>query len=213
VQPRLVEARDDLARAVDRQTRLAGKLQHTRAEVEGISPLARLRRAGRDARSAAEARIARMDDDLLRTEEAAGRAGARLDRLQTADEQSAAFEAEHGWRRERIAAIDDRLDHHWARAALSAVRQDDPLAFGIDELRRARQTYAADLDDVMRTVPSDHSSALRDAQNDAQRAEEVLRFASGQRTRRTQELHEAEQHPVRRHKRLPSPRQAASCPT
>jgi hypothetical protein len=44
-----------------------------------------------------------------------------------------------------VVEIDDRLEHHWASAVFSAVREGDPLAFGQDRLRRARSIYAADL--------------------------------------------------------------------
>ena len=117
-----------------------------------------------------------------RAEEAAARADARLHQVRAADEQWRAFEAEHGWRHERIVAINDRLDHHWARAALSAVREDDPLAFGVDELRRARATYAADLDTVVFTDPADRSEVRRalreiDASLEETRVERVRALA------------------------------------
>ena len=118
---------------------------------------------------------------------------ARVDQLAAADQQSRAFEVEHGWRRERIVEINNELAHHWAAVTLGAVREDDPLAFGIDELRRARATYARDLNAVLRTVPRDRSGALRQAEVDAQRATEMLRFADRQVARRNQEWDDAHQ--------------------
>src|SRR4029079_19735333 len=110
-----------------------------------------------------------------------------------ADDQWQSFENEHGWRRQRVTEIDDELAHHWARATLSAVREDDPLAFGIDALRRTRATYADDFQAVLRRVPRDRSGALHQAEAGATRADEMLRFADRQLSRLMQQWNEAHQ--------------------
>jgi hypothetical protein len=69
----------------------------------------------------------------------------KVQRLQAAREAREAFDRREDWRHDRLTEIGDGLEHHGARAVLSAVREGDPLAYGEDRLRQARSTYAADL--------------------------------------------------------------------
>ncbi len=66
----------------------------------------------------------------------------------------------HGWRLGDAARIQAELDHHRASVTLGAVRQGDPLAFGIDRLRGARATYAGNLSAIEAALPEDRSRAL-----------------------------------------------------
>lgn len=46
------------------------------------------------------------------------------------------------WRHTEIDRIDRQLADHWTDTVLAAVHQDDPLAFGLDRLRHAREVLA-----------------------------------------------------------------------
>lgn len=52
------------------------------------------------------------------------------------------WEAANEWRHAEIARIDHRVADHWADTVLHAVRQDDPLAYGLGRLREARAIVA-----------------------------------------------------------------------
>src|SRR5207244_8893054 len=79
------------------------------------------------------------------------RADAEVRRLEATKQAREAFDRHEAWRPDRLAEIDDGLEHHWARTVLSAVREGDPLAYGPNRLRQARSTYAADLARMERT--------------------------------------------------------------
>jgi hypothetical protein len=100
---------------------------------------------GRDARAWAEheERIARQSVPLA--QDRLAEADSELRRLEAAHDARQAFDRREAWRHDRLAQIDERLEHHWADVVLSAVRQGDPLAYGPERLRQSRSTYAADL--------------------------------------------------------------------
>jgi hypothetical protein len=70
------------------------------------------------------------------------------------------WDGAHGWRLGDVARIRAELDHHRASVTLGAVRQGDPLAFGIDRLRGARATHAGDLSAIEAALPADRSREL-----------------------------------------------------
>ena len=119
------------------------KAQHSREEAGRVRH--RVTRAGRDARYWAEHedRLARYSVPHAR--DRMEEADAQVRRLERSAQAREAFDRTEAWRHERVAEIDDGLEHHWARTVLSAVREGDPLAFGPERLREARSTYAADL--------------------------------------------------------------------
>ena len=90
------------------------------------------------------------------------------------------FEKSHGWRREDLFRLRDRLDDHWAQTVAAAVGADDPLAFGIDRLRHARATTATRTEQLDASIPPDRASEWQDtraqlpqvvrARHDAERA-------------------------------------------
>ena len=77
----------------------------------------------------------------------------------------------------RLGRAHAELDRHWSTATLAAVRQDDPLAFGIERLRAARATYAADRDRLDHRLPSDRTHAIRQSERELAGAEQDLRHA------------------------------------
>lgn len=70
------------------------------------------------------------------------------------------WDGAHEWRITDVARIQAELDHHGASVTLEAVRQGDPLAFGIDRLRGARATYAGDLSALVAALPADRGREL-----------------------------------------------------
>lgn len=106
-----------------------------------------------DAEERARAALTATQDDLraARADLAAAESGAR-------DHQQS--ERANQWRRDEIARIDDRRDRHCAETVLDAALDGDPLAYGLDHLRRAARTLSDD--------PSqpDHFEILRAALED-----------------------------------------------
>src|ERR1700730_14545648 len=125
----------------------------TRERLDGIGPLSGLTRHRRAERRRWQAKLV---DDLDAAEQArAATAAARGEQLRHEQAAHDRFEQVEGWRRDEIAALRSRLDHHWADVVAGCVRADDPLAYGIDKLRRARQTMADDLRDLEASIPID----------------------------------------------------------
>ncbi len=71
-----------------------------------------------------------------------------------------------GWRRDRVSEIDALIERRWADAALTAVRQHDPLAFGAGRLRAAADYFNAELDRLERSLPRDRSADVAYARRD-----------------------------------------------
>src|SRR5205085_2180828 len=109
---------------------------------------------------------------LTRAEAAARTASQRLDHLRQTIADRAAWDAQHSWRLQRAADIDGQLARHWADAVLTATRQGDPLAFGLDRLREARLTNLADLRTLEAGLPPDRTRQLGHAQGDLARCQE-----------------------------------------
>jgi hypothetical protein len=84
----------------------------------------------------------------------------RVAALERAVGERVKWDGEHGWRLGDVARIQTELDHHRASVILGAVRQGDPLAFGIGRLRGARATYAGDLSAIEAALPADRSREL-----------------------------------------------------
>ena len=99
----------------------------------------------------------------------------------------------HRWRLDRIAEIDHTLAHHWADVTLTAVRADDPLAFGADQLRAARATYQTDLTSILNGLPPDRRDNLDLANADLRQARRDLTDARRQVVRAELALDAAEQ--------------------
>ncbi len=182
-------------------TRANEELDRAEARIAAFGPLTGLRRSARAERSHAEHAVARARDGLDAARANRRVSERRLGELEAAGAKRARFDAEHAWRVERLGAIDAELDRHWAAATLAAVRQHDPLAFGIEHLRAARATYAADLDAYRASLPLDNSTAVAEAKRRFAAREQDLREArSGVEDRRRQLEIASERHWGRRDK-------------
>jgi len=161
----LERARADLTSAERSLDQALRRLESCEQHRRHLGPLHGLRRGGRN--------------DITRADDAVGRAHLAVDQTQRRRDASEAkigveshavrarhaWDAAHGWRADRIAEIDNTLDHHWADVVLRAVRADDPLAFGVDALRQAGATYQADRDAIAKALPPDPRPALKTAED------------------------------------------------
>ncbi len=131
----------------------------------------------RDDIARAETALTQAHDRLTRAEEERNDAQANVAGAETAVAARLAWDSTHGWRIERTAEIDHTLAHHWADVTLRAVRADDPLAFGIERFRDARDTYRADLQRLLDQLPPDRRDALACAQAQLRRDQTKLQHA------------------------------------
>jgi conjugative relaxase-like TrwC/TraI family protein len=182
-------------------TRANEELERAEARIGGFGPLTGLRRSARQERSHAEHALARARDRLDAARATRRVSERRLGELEAAGARRARFDTDNAWRVERVGAIDAELDRHWATATLAAVRQDDPLAFGVERLRTARLTYAADLDAYRASLPPDNTAAVAEAKRGLAAREQDLREARyGVEDRRRQLEIASERHWGRRDK-------------
>jgi hypothetical protein len=126
-------------------------------------PFAGLSRHARDERRLLHDRLA---SDTRRAAAACERyqeIAARVERLRQEQDASMRFESLEGWRRDDIVRLHGQLDHHWAEVVAACVAADDPLAYGIDKLRHARTTMAADRQDIDAGVPDDRAGEWQQA--------------------------------------------------
>ena len=191
--------------AAERSARLveraAGERERAEAHLAGLGPLSGLRRSGRTQRAGAEHARARAAERLASARAEQRASEHKRAELEAAEARRARFEADNGWRVDRVGAIDAELDRHWAAATLAAVRQDDPLAFGIDRLRAARAVAAADLAAYRAGLPPDRSAAVAEARRTLATAEQALRHSRAEQVQRRHGLELAtERHWGRRDK-------------
>jgi len=184
VRDRLTGAERDVADARVRRDYAVGR-------AAAIGPFESLRRAGRDERARWSAAAAEHGRDLARYERAHARLAARVAELNAALGARQAFEQREGWRAEAIAELRDRLDHHWRRAVIAVLRQGDPLAYGLEALRRAGATTAADLRHLEASVPLDRTRQLASAEVELRRRRENLRRCQRDEAAATRELERA----------------------
>ena len=176
-------------------------LEGAEARLGRFGPLAGLRRSVRLEQDGAERAVTHATERLGWVHAERRRNDARVVDLEANEARRVAFVAETAWRFERVAAINAELDRHWGTATLAAVRQDDPLAFGIDRLRTARATYVADLARLDNRLPRNRTHAIRQAEWELASAEQDLRYARSAATAAGRELDVAsERHWGRRDK-------------
>jgi conjugative relaxase-like TrwC/TraI family protein len=180
----LLSAQRQLQHAERDLDRASGWLEACESRRRQLGPLARLRPSGRRDLSDAEMAVARACDHLHGAESTAARARAKVNSLEAAQAACERWSTDNRWRFDAVRDIDDQLCHHWADVALRCARADDPLAFGVDNLRGARMLYAAELRDLEQSLPPDRRAALQRAQvlldsrqHDVDRADRTARDA------------------------------------
>jgi conjugative relaxase-like TrwC/TraI family protein len=161
------DRRRDLTRAQEALARARYDLEGAEAffggatrRVHDAGGLARVRRQGREAHARAVADLETATERLRAARSQVQKSEVRVADLQGAVGERVTWDGVHGWRLGDAARLQAELDHHRASVTLGAVRQGDPLAFGIDRLRGARATYAGDLSALDAALPADRSRQL-----------------------------------------------------
>jgi hypothetical protein len=151
----VVGAEAELARLRARHTELKVAADSSRERVEGLGRLGGLGRKGRVERCAWQGQLDAEPDAAGTARAAVAAATVRLGQLRGAQAAHDRFVSDEGWRRDAIIDLQRRLERHWRDVILDCIRADDPLAFGIDRLRQARRSVAAELDDLASAAPDD----------------------------------------------------------
>jgi len=138
--------------------------------LDAIGPVSRLRRDGRQAHARASAEVERAGERLEHGQHQVLEGRGQVRALERDVSQRGQWDAQHGWRLEEVTRIQGELSRHWAGVTLGAVREGDPLAFGIERLRAARATYASELQGALDALPPDRSRQLGHAKRDLDRA-------------------------------------------
>jgi hypothetical protein len=125
-----------------------------------MGQFAGLSRRGREQRRVLQDRLAADGERAREAMETRDELAGRVERLRREQEAFERFEAAEEWRREEIPRLQRQLDHHWAQVVVNCARADDPLAFGVDKLRHARATFAADLQRLVNDAPVDRGAEM-----------------------------------------------------
>jgi conjugative relaxase-like TrwC/TraI family protein len=156
----LDDARRALRHATSEHDGAVGGLAYRQTERARLGPLTRLRRHGRDAIDRADDAVDAAHTRLHSAQHALDTARTAAAGLEAAVDARAAWDRQHLWRINRVAAIDHTLDHHWADVTVRAARAGDPFAYGIDRVHQARRTLTRDLNQILNALPSDRTAAL-----------------------------------------------------
>ena len=174
-------ATKELQTAQSRLASMNAVAAQTARPLEAIGPFAGLSRRGRDQSRSVRDKLAADAERATIARDKRDEVADRFAKLRHGQEAFEHFEAAEGWRRDEIPRLQDQLDHHWAGVVAVCVHADDPLAFGIDKLRHARATLAADLQRLADRVPIDRCAEwevgrrqLGDALRDRHDAEQAL---------------------------------------
>ncbi len=128
-------ARDQAERAASLHASALANVERAEDRLAGFGPLAGLRRSSRQDRAQVQYWVGRAQAEAEQASIQRRAAESHVDELEAGERDRACFGVEHGWRAERIKCIEAELACHWSAATLAALRQDDPLAFGIERLR------------------------------------------------------------------------------
>ncbi len=161
----LDRARTDLTRLARQRDQAQGHLESCEQHRHQLGPLHALRRGGRDDITRADTAVHDAHQAVDQADRRCHAAETKVAAESTAAHARHAWDTAHGWRADRVAEIDDTLDHHWADMVLRAIRADDPLAFGLDALRHAHATHRSDLTAITKTLPPDPRHDLHAAQD------------------------------------------------
>jgi conjugative relaxase-like TrwC/TraI family protein len=164
------DRQDALAGAVDEMRSASAWLQsmdaaaaHSRRELDNLGALASLSRHGRDQRLLLHDRL---EGDRRRAAAARERyqgTADRVERLRQEQDAFEGFETAEGGRRDDLVSLHHQLDRHWAEVVAACVVADDPLAYGIGQLRHARSTLESDRRAIDAAVPEDRAAQWQQA--------------------------------------------------
>ncbi|HTW10614.1 MAG TPA: MobF family relaxase [Acidimicrobiales bacterium] len=151
----LVAAAQELQAAESWLANMDAVASQTARQLRDMGPFAGLSRRGRDHRRLVQEKLAIATEQSSAARDRRHETAGRVERLRHEQEALEQFEAAEGWRRDDIPRLQGELDHHWADVVAQCARADDPLAFGVDKLRHARATFAAELQRLVKEAPVD----------------------------------------------------------
>ncbi len=161
-----------------------GQLDQARASRDNVNPLGLLTREGRAERRVLDLNIEQAQQQYEDTLTPLTEAEAALTRALASQTDRADFDRAEGWRSTEVVDLQRRLDDHWAHVAVTCAQADDPLAYGVDVLRRSLAHHTDRLDLLDQQIPPDRSRELTDARHD-------LAAAVDGRDRASQDLRDA----------------------
>lgn len=142
--------------------------------LDEVGPMARLRKEGRASHARAVVDLERATERLQEARQRLIDCEPTVVDLEHAVARRDDWDAEHGWHVTEAARLRGELDHHWAEVVVAAVRQGDPLAFGIESLRAARLTFGSELNTIVNGLPSDRTEHLRRAESHLAKGQQAL---------------------------------------
>jgi hypothetical protein len=184
-QDAVVAATDEMRSASAWLETMDAAVAYSGRQLDELGRLAGLSRQGRDERQVLHDRL---EADRRRAAAARERyqgTTERVERLRQEQDAYQRFETIESWRRDDLAVLHHQVDRHWAEVVAACVVADDPLAYGIGQLRHARSTLDVDKRAIDAAVPDDRTDQwdqarrqLADVVSQRHQAEKLL--AAGQ---------------------------------
>lgn len=144
----------------------ARHLDQARTDRDNHNPLGVLSRHGRAERRNLEQEVTRAERQVTSTASKLAKAERDLALTQSRQAERDAFNRREGWRDAEVTRLRAELDAHWAEVAVNCARGDDPLAYGVDVLRRSLAHHTRHLELLDRAIPPDRSHQWRTARRD-----------------------------------------------
>jgi conjugative relaxase-like TrwC/TraI family protein len=141
------------------------RLEKARAERDNHNPLGVLSRHGRAERRTLDRDFKRAEGQFASTAAKMAKAERELSLTQSRQAERDAFTRREGWRDTEVTRLRAQLDAHWAEVAVSCARADDPLAYGVDVLRRGLAHHTHRLEQLEKAIPPDRSHQWRQARH------------------------------------------------
>ena len=177
----LVAAAKELQAAESWLAKMDAVASETARQLGELGPFAGLSRRGRQERRLVQEKLGTETERSTAARDRRDEVAGRVERLGHEQEVFEHFEAAESWRRDVIPRLQGELDQHWAQVVVNCARADDPLAFGVDKLRHARNTVATDLRRLADGLPGDRGGEweqariqLTDALKERHDAEQAL---------------------------------------
>jgi conjugative relaxase-like TrwC/TraI family protein len=178
------QARERLDQAIHRVADLDEQLAD-------FGPLRRLTPTGRNGRHDLVDRRVEANRQFDEAVQVAHAADKRLTELESANAAVSRFDAAEGWRIAELKRLREELSEHWTRTALDCVHGEDPLAHGIDVLRRAFAHRNSQLRKLDAGLPADRSTEERRTAAELARVIATRRRAAAEATAARQRLETA----------------------
>jgi hypothetical protein len=184
---RAVQVAEKADQRLDRDRRDVAALDEERAK---LNPFAGLTGAGRHERNRLTSRRIVAASHLHTAKRAAREAATEVAALRQKQARVERFDVAEGWRTAEVKRFREELAEHWTRTALACVRGDDPLAHGVDVVRRALAHRGSQLRHLDASLPADRGPEQRRTTADLARAVRARHRAAGEVTAARQHLEE-----------------------